>query len=289
MKPIEEMIRVNREQARFYDAIQAAEADTGHGGYAKNEKANLLTRAWAGLRYRQQAAVKEAGVEQRVKEAHVRWAKLKEGGDFLEIGCFSGSRFTFDLVALSGSYLGVDLSPKAVQALNQKLADQGLAHKANAEAVDLLVMDSCRKFDLLYAYGVLHHFKDPVPLFDKLASLMRPGSLLVFTEPSAIHPLYHAIRSIYRPFQSDASWEWPFTPKTVAALEARFQVVEGFGWGSWSLPLSVLTGLPWLGRLARSAYRARVRSEVEHGWGPGVWSNSFVTAVYRLPPGKNGS
>ena len=284
MDSIEDMIRVNQEQARFYDAIQTAEADTGHGGYAKNKKANLFTRAWAGLRYRQQAAVKEAGIEQRVKEAHLRWAKLKAGGDCLEIGCFAGSRFTFDLVALAGSYLGVDLSPKAVQALNQKLAGRGLAYKASAEAVDLLVMDTRRKFDLLYAYGVLHHFKDPVPLFDKLASLMRPDSLLVFTEPSAIHPLYRAIRNLYRPFQSDADWEWPFTPKTVAALEARFQVVEGFGWGSWSLPLSVLTGLPLLGHLARPAYRARVRIEVEQGWHPGVWNNSFVTAAYRLSP-----
>ena len=138
MKSIEEMISMNREQARFYDAIQTAEADTGHGGYAKNEKANLFTRAWAGLRYRQQTAVKEAGIEQRVKEAHIRWAKLKAGGDCLEIGCFSGSRFTFDLVALAGSYLGVDLSAKAVQALNQKLADRGLAHKASAEAIDFI-------------------------------------------------------------------------------------------------------------------------------------------------------
>ena len=276
------MILVNRKQAEFYDAIHAAEASKGHGGYAENKSANFFTRAWAALRYRQQAAVKEAGIEARVKGAHEGWVRRKSGADFLELGCFSGSRFTFQLAEIAGSYLGIELSPMAVEALNEKFVKQGLSHKAEARAGDFLTMATDRKFDLIYAHGVLHHFQNPVPLFDKLAELAKPGALLVFAEPSAVHPAYRAIRALYRPFQSDAAWEWPFTKRTIAALEAHFEIVEGFGWGSGSLPLSVLTGLPAVGGIARRAYLGRVQTEVSRGWSAGVWNNSYVTAVYRL-------
>jgi SAM-dependent methyltransferase len=282
MRTTEDMIQINRKQAEFYDSIQQAEAEAEHQGYSENEKANLLTRAWAGLRYRQQEAVKAAGVEELAGEAQMRWAATKAGGDFLEIGCFSGSRITFRLAELSGRYLGVELSPKAVASLNQKLHERGLGHKAKAAAVDFLTLDASHKFDVLYAHGVLHHFQNPQPLFERLATLARPGALLVFSEPSAIHPLYRIVRTLYRPFQSDAAWEWPFTRQTVNALETYFEPVEGFGWGRWSLPLSVLTGLPLAGGFLRAAYLNRVRAEVKQGWHPTVWHNSYVTAMYRM-------
>jgi SAM-dependent methyltransferase len=282
MKTSDEMVSLNKQQAGFYDEIQKAEADTGHGGYAENQSANILTRAWAGLRYRQQAAVKEAGIEARVMEAHERWANLKAGGDFLEVGCFSCSPFTFRLAEKAGNYLGVDLSSKAVVALNEKIYARGLAHKARAEAVDFLELDSSRQFDLIYAYGVLHHFENPIPLFDKLAALAKPNALLIFCEPSAVNFVYRTLRAAYRPFQSDAAWEWPFTRSTIMALEQHFDLLEGFGWGSRSLPLSVLTGLPVVGGLIRPLYLGTLKAEVEKGWHDRVWSNSSVTALYTL-------
>ena len=282
MKSTDEMVQLNREQAKFYDAIQSAEADKGHGGYTENQSANLLTRAWAGLRYRQQAAVKQAGIEALMKAAHQRWVATRAGGDFLELGCFSGSPSTFLLAETAGSYLGVELSPLAVRSLNEKFTARGIAHKAAARAVDFLTLDEGRKFDLIYAHGVLHHFENPAPLFTKLAALTKPGGVLLFVEPSAVNPLYRAIRALYRPLQSDAAWEWPFQRRTVDALERHFTAVEGFGWGRWSLPLSVLTGLPLLGGLVTGTYLKATQKEVGQNWHPKVWHNSMVTALYRV-------
>jgi SAM-dependent methyltransferase len=282
MKTTDEMVRLNREQAKFYDSIQSAEAEKGHGGYAENESANFFTRFWASLRYRQQAAVKEAGVEAEMKAAHARWVASKQGGDFLELGCFSGSPSTFQLAEAAGTYLGVELSPLAVEALNQKFTDRGLGHKARAQALDFLTMSEERKFDLIYAHGVLHHFENPVPLFRKLAALTKPGGVLLFVDPSAVNPMYRLIRTLYRPFQSDAAWEWPFRRLTVDALEQSFEPVEGFGWGRRSLLLSVMTGLPALGRLVAGTYVRTARAEVAAGWHPQVWHNSMVTALYRV-------
>jgi SAM-dependent methyltransferase len=281
MKTTEQMILLNQRQARFYDAIQSAEAGKGHGGYAENQSANVFTRLWAGLRYRQQAAVREAGIESEMKAALARWVEQRRGGRFLELGCFSGSPATLSLAETAGNYRGIELSPRAVEELNRKFADAGLAGKAQALAGDFLLMDESQRFDLIYAHGVLHHFENPAPLFEKLAALLNPGGTLLFVEPSAVNPLYRAIRMLYRPFQSDAAWEWPFRRHTVETLQQHFEAVEGFGWGRHSLLLSVLTGAPLIGGWVTRHYVRLVRAEMAAGWHAKVWHNSMVTACFR--------
>jgi SAM-dependent methyltransferase len=281
MKTVQEMARLNRKQAQFYDAVHEADVAHGSGGYSENRSANLLTRIWARLRRRQHEAVQAAGVQERKLALHRQWLEEKKGGVFLELGCFSGSEFTFDLAERAGRYVGVELSDKAAQALRDKFASASLTHKTEVIAGDFLLLPTTTRFDLVYAHGVLHHFQGFEALFDKLAQLMRPGGLLVFTEPSAIHPLYCAIRAAYRPFQSDAAWEWPFTRATVASLERHFEPVEGFGWGRYSLPLSVLTAAPLAGALIRRWYLRSIRRECDAGWHAKVWHNSMVTAKYR--------
>ncbi len=278
---VNQMATLNCEQAQFYDSIHAAEAASGSGGYAENKRANVLTRAWAGLRYRQQAAVKQAGVEAAMKQAHRKWINEKAGGVFLEVGCFSGSPSTFELARAAQAYRGIELSPLAVSRLNERFAEERLQTKATAEAGDFLLMDEDQRFDLIYAHGVLHHFENPEPVFEKLARLLKPDGRLIFVDPCAVNPVYRALRMAYRPFQSDAAWEWPFRPITVAALEQRFEVVEGFGWGRRSLPLSVVTGLPLIGRLLTPLYVHLAKAEVAAGWHDKVWMNSMVTACFK--------
>lgn len=278
----EEMIRINREQARFYDTIQDAELHQEHRGYAENKASNVLTRLWADMRYRQQEAVRRAGVEQRKETIHHEWVNKKRGGDFLEIGCFSGSVFSFQLIEAAGKYLGVELSSRAVDILRSKIAAKGLTHKADARAMDFLLLPETAKFDVVYAHGVLHHFQNSQPLFAKIARLLKPDGVLVFTEPSTINPVYRLLRALYRPFQSDRAWEWPFTVSTVKTMESFFAPVQGFGWGRWSLPVSVLINTPVVGRWLVPLYVRLVRMEVEAGWHGAVWHNSYVTALYRL-------
>ncbi len=282
------MAAINRGQAEFYDAIHLAETASGSGGYAENKRANVLTRAWAELRYRQQAAVKEAGVEAKMKQAHRKWISAKAGGDFLEVGCFSGSPSTFELARAAQAYRGIELSPLAVCRLNERFAEKGLQKKAAAEAGDFLLMHETQQFDLIYAHGVLHHFENPEPVFEKLARLLKSDGRLIFVDPCAVNPFYRALRAAYRPFQSDAPWEWPFRPVTVTYLERHFEVVEGFGWGRHSLPLSVLTGLPIIGRLLTPLYVRLAKAEVAAGWHDKVWMNSMVTACYKPRAPKPG-
>lgn len=278
----DEMLATNVHQAKYYDNILQAELESAKPGHVTNKSSNIVTRIWARLRYRQKSAVKQAGVRGYVATQHTKWMNRKAGGNFLELGCFSGSYSTMELADIAGTYLGVDLSPAAVGVLNEKFTKLGIADKARAEAIDLLTMPPKEQFDLIYGYGVLHHFENPEPLFEKLAELCKPGGLLIFADPSAINPVYKLVRGMYRPFQADANWEWPFRQVTVNALEKHFEVIEGFGWGSLSLMLSVPSAIPLAGKLIRPIYKKQLHREIAKGWHPKVWNNSYVTAVCQV-------
>jgi len=129
---------------------------------------------------------------------------------------------------------------------------------------------------------VLHNFENPKPVFERIASLLSKEGVLVLSEPSEVKAIFSIIRSLYRPFQSDKEWEWPFNKSTVASLESRLEPVEGFGWGRNSLFLSVLVSLPILGTLFLPIYLRMVRTEIEAGWDRKVWHNSTIVAVYKL-------
>jgi SAM-dependent methyltransferase len=275
------MIEINVEQAKFYDSISAEDDKKESTGYAKHKMANFLTRVWASLRYRQQAAFVATGLQARKEEFLQYWIDQKRGGDTLELGCFRGTGNSWPLIEASGNYLGIDLSANATEFLNRSIVSAGLSHKAKALPIDFLVMETTQKFDLIFAHAVLHHFEKPEPLFSKISTLLKPDGILLMTEPSQVNPVYNLIRKIYRPFQSDSAWEWPFTKKTVATLESRLSPLDGFGWGRISLPLSIFTGLPIVCLVTQPLYVWMVKREVAANWSKRVWQNSIVCAAYK--------
>jgi SAM-dependent methyltransferase len=277
MKSVEQMIALNRRQAEFYNKIQEAEDRAGYG-YEKNEDANLMTRAWAKLRYQQQRAVATTGIYDRERQMHLGWFSEKSGGSFLEIGCYSGSAYTFDLISAAGDYTGIELSSAACASLRQKVEARGCSEKAAIVCGDFLEYEPERKFDFVYAHGVLHHFENPGPLFSKIRSIMADTGFLVFFEPVAINPVFRVLRSLYRPFQSDAAWEWPFQENTVNELSKRFEIAEGIGWGRFSAPLTIACGIPVVGSLVLPAYQWIARREVSTASQSSYWLNSTVVA-----------
>jgi SAM-dependent methyltransferase len=277
----DKMIRINVEQAKYYDSISKHDDRIESTGYATHGMANAITRFWASLRYKQQAAFASSGIQQKKNQFYQAWIDKKKGGRFLELGCFRGTGSSWPLIEASGNYLGIDLSINATNFLNSKLQESGLSHKAKAFAVDFLVFEDEKKYDLIFAHAVLHHFEDPQPLFSKISLLLKDDGVLLLTEPSQINPVYGFVRRLYRPFQSDAAWEWPFTKSTVATMESNLAPLDGFGWGRFSLFLSVLTGVPLISILAKPVYIALVKKEVNAGWTKNVWSNSTIIAAYK--------
>ena len=262
---------MEKDQSTFYDGVEAARRQGFAAPHVHNCRAGHLTRIWAAMRHQHHNAMISAGIQSRIEALHERWAKSVGGGSFLELGCGAGSLFTMELVQLAGRYEGVDLSRSAVASLNEKLVARDLSQKACALPGDFLKIDRLATYDLVYARGVLHHFKDADALFDKIAKVLRPHGLLLFADPITVNPVYRAIRAAYRPFQSDAAWEFPFSWHTIQALERRFEQLDGFGYGKFSLPLSILTGLPLLGGWLEAVHARQVTREASRGWHRGVW------------------
>lgn len=290
IKQMTEMKEVNASQAVFYESIQEAEKSVNFSeGYVSNSQAGWVTRLWADLRRHRKNILKQHGVREWVEERGRNWMLEASRGDVLEIGCFNGTRNSLWLAQRCRSYTGIDLSASALQVLQSKLRNCELDSKSELHAGDLLDFTTEKRFDLVYAQGVLHHFQHPEVLFPLIHSLMKPGAVLVFSDPVEINVPLRAIRRLYRPFQTDHAWEWPFTSQTVAALEQHFELLETFGYGRFSTLLTPLVSLPGLSFLLGGAYRRLVEWELRKPSDPHkAWQNAVVYGVALARPTSDG-
>ncbi|MGY5850375.1 class I SAM-dependent methyltransferase [Salegentibacter sp. F14] len=220
---------INRKQKEFYDSKQK----------------NAATRLWSYFRNGALNRIKkDIGVERDIYELHKSWFGELSEKKVLDLGCYAGNSLSFYLAQNSKEYLGIDLSPKGINNLNHRL--EKIAG-ARAEVMDFLSEEFIEKdFDLIYAYGVLHHFKDVDELINKLLEKLAAGGEIISYDPLQTSKPIKLLRNIYRPFQSDRDWEWPFSKKTYYKFEKAFEMKERravLGKAKWSaligfMPLS---------------------------------------------------
>lgn len=200
---------INERQKEFYDTKQK-NAATRLWSYFRNGALNRLK--------------KDIGIERDIYELHKSWFGDLSAKKVLDLGCYAGNSLSFYLAQNSKEYLGIDLSPKGINNLSQRL---GKIPGARAEVVDFLSEDfKEKKFDLIYAYGVLHHFKDVDELIAKLQEKLGENGEIVSHDPLQTSLPIKFIRTIYRPFQSDKAWEWPFSKRTYFRFEKAFDIKE---------------------------------------------------------------
>lgn len=205
----EEREEINKKQQEFYNT----------------KKKNLPTRIWSFFRNGALNRIKKRiGVEKEIYDLHKSWFGELSGKKVLDLGCYAGNSLSFYLAQNSGEYMGIDLSEKGIDRLNRRLQK---IPGARVKAVDFLSEEFTEKdFDLIYAYGVLHHFKDVDELILKLKEKLKPNGRIVSHDPLQTSLPIKIIRTIYRPFQSDRDWEWPFSRKTYYKFEEAFEIKE---------------------------------------------------------------
>lgn len=209
---LEESLEINKKQKEFYNT----------------KKKNSATKIWSYLRGKLLSDFrKELNISEQVYNQHKEWLGDLSDKKVLDLGCYAGNYLSLYLAEHSKSYLGVDLSDKAIGQLNEKLS--GFPN-ATAESIDFLSPEFTEKdFDIIYAYGVLHHFENLDLLIGKLKEKLAPNAYIVTYDPLKTSLPLRIIRGLYRPFQSDADWEWPFTKKTVRLFHNEFKVTERHG------------------------------------------------------------
>lgn len=236
MESIEETLQKNKTQKEFYN----------------HKKKNLPTRIWSFIRQKGLNGIrKELGIAQQSYHLHKQWLGDISQKTVLDLGCYKGNALSLYLAENSKSYTGIDLSDQGIEKLNTKIAH--LPH-AKALAIDFFSDEFTEgPFDVIYAYSVLHHFKNVDNLVARLEEKLAPNGIIISYDPLKTSIPVAIARALYRPFQTDAAWEFPFGKTSLNKLENAFNFKEArgvLGNSKWYalyqfLPLSKSKKIAW--------------------------------------------
>lgn len=98
--------------------------------------------------------------------------------DVLIAGCGTGQHAIQRAQQLqSANVLAIDLSLSSLSYAIRKTRELGLTNLRYAQA-DILALEGGNTFDVIDSSGVLHHLKEPLTGWRRLAGLLRPGGLM---------------------------------------------------------------------------------------------------------------
>jgi SAM-dependent methyltransferase len=234
MEPeVREMLRINEEQRRYYEQADGAK---------ESEINSLATNLWRRWRGRALSVFEENEIDGTLAKRHLQWL----GGDLsslkvLDLGVGYGNPLSMTFARQAREYVAIDLSASLVEWFNRQLKANP-TRNARAFVADFLSDEfSERNFDLVYARAVFHHFKHFDAFLEKLHRCMAPGGIVItLDDPLETWLPMKLLRLAYRPFQTDADWEYPFTRQSLRAIQRHFDVekVQGtYGFSKWGIPL----------------------------------------------------
>lgn len=214
MKQVEEILEINKRQKDFYNVKTA-------------KKLNLATKLWANFRNGTLSNFREQfDIKNRVYDEHKLWLGDISNKKILDLGCLEGNYLSLYMAENAKQYIGIDLSDVSIKKLQNKIDEKKFIN-ASAIAVDFLSKDFLHKdFDVIYAYGVLHHFENFDLLISKLNEKLSTNGVVVSYDPLETSLPVKILRMFYRPFQDDKDWEWPFTKVTLSKIDNNFNVKE---------------------------------------------------------------
>lgn len=248
MKSKEIILETNIKQKEFYNT----------------KKKNFATNVWSKIRNGVLNRIKKnSGIQDQSYVLHKEWFGDLSSKKVLDLGCFSGNYWSIYLAENSKEYLGIDLSDVAIKKLQERIVH---LPNAKAEAIDFLSDDfTSDNFDLIYAYGVLHHFENTTVLIDRLNEKLTSNGEIISYDPLETSFPVKLIRILYRPFQSDAAWEWPFTKKTFYQFQKSFAIIERRG---------VLGKSKWMMLINVLPISEKKKKEIGQKWHNEDWNNS---------------
>lgn len=97
----------------------------------------------------------------------------------LEIGAGTG-RFTLKIAPRVNHVTAVDISQNMLDRLTVKMKDNGIENidRIHGSFMDIDFKD---QFDLIVSFSVIEYINDKDALFEKIAHLLKPGGILLFT------------------------------------------------------------------------------------------------------------
>jgi 2-polyprenyl-3-methyl-5-hydroxy-6-metoxy-1,4-benzoquinol methylase len=228
----EEILNINIQQKQFFTTKP------------EKRKFNLAMYAWRYPARKMYDLLRVCNIDSNIKEIQMNWIGNTGGKRILDFGCYTGNSISYKMARNADYYLGLDLSETAIVELKNNLISRGFEN-ANAKAMDILSEEFKEKdFDIIYAQGVVHHFKYIEVILQKLHSILKPNGIVVTGDPLMTATSSIIVRKIYHKFRTDKNWEYPFTKKTIKTIQQYFRIekVQGFmGLAKWAIPLAIFS------------------------------------------------
>ena len=195
--------------------------------------------------------------ERRIDEARKSLEKLLSAaqvakGSFLDVGCGSGifacaaAQLGFEKV------VGIDIDPASVEAarwLSERLGTTRASSFLQGDILNPPAEVSAKRYDLVYAWGSLHHTGHMYEAIDRSLGLVKPGGLFVVAlyNASPLAPLWLRIKWLYGRMPGVTRW---------LMVAAFFSAVAAFRLLTFRHPLRKRRGMhtfydtiDWLGGL----------------------------------------
>lgn len=245
---------INKKQKEFYDF----------------KRKNYVTKLWSYFRNGVlNKTRKNIGVEKQILDLHVEWIGDISNKKVLDLGCYAGNSLSMYLAENAKEYIAIDLSEKGINILSKRLKRFS---KAKAITGDFLSADFKEQdFDLIYAYGVLHHFRNVEELVSTLKHKLKNDGQIISYDPLETSFPLKVIRMVYRPFQSDKEWEWPFTKNTYRLFAKSFDIQER---------RAILGKAKWFFLLNLVPLGANKKKEILQKWHQEDWKKSKESNRY---------
>ena len=271
---LKKMLETNKVQKDFYEYDPHEQKDFEYEG-------NIIGRTWAKFRSGYGTVVNSLGEFEMWSSLHWNWMGDISNKKVLDLGCHAGNQLSLDLARKAKQYVGVDLSESATRHLQEKIDAAGIKN-ATTIAADFLSDDfKERDFDIVYAQSVFHHFKYMEPFLARVDEVLAPGGQVITSDPLATYLPLKVLRGIYRPFQRDSDWEYPFTKDTFKLFEKYFDIenLQGMmGSTKWVLLL-----YPISKSLGEKKWKKWLKEDQEKAnkIGPHLWKCMRVTMNLR--------
>ncbi|PWG08583.1 class I SAM-dependent methyltransferase [Streptomyces sp. V2] len=132
---------------------------------------------------RRRLALQDAAVSPFTERA-LRAAGVRPGASVLDIGSGPGdvALLAARLVGPAGRVVGVERDPGSVRDARARAREAGLTGSVRYEAADLGDFTWPQRFDVLVGRYILMYLPDPASVLRRLASLLRPGGVVVLHE-----------------------------------------------------------------------------------------------------------
>lgn len=227
----QQMLKTNERQKEYYDRVSR--------GWISPLN-SVATNLWSKLRYRAMQSVSNP-TRAIVYDVHRKWLGDLSAKKVLELGAGDGSPLSRYLAESAAEYHAIELSALQLEKLENRV---GAGASRKFIVGDFLDNDTTDDdYDVIYAHAVLHHFRHLDVVLSQAHKKLKAGGQIVSYDPQQIWLPIRLFRSLFRPFQNDAHWEFPFTGRSLRLIRSKFELSDQLGVfnrGKWALVLGVL-------------------------------------------------